>query len=48
MRVEFRKEGEGTGRVCGKEGVDLLGSAVNIGVEGGKDFFVLFGVIMVG
>ena len=48
MGVEFRKEGKGAGRIGGEERVDLLGDAMNIGVEGGKDFFVLFGIVMIG
>ena len=31
----------------GRERVDLLGDAMNIGVEGGKDFFVLLGIVMI-
>ena len=46
MRVEFRKEGEGAGGIGGKKRVDLLCGSEDIGVESGKDFFVLFGIVM--
>lgn len=46
MGVELREESEGTGGIGGKKRVDLLCGSEDIGVKGGKDFFVLFGVVV--
>ena len=46
MGVEFSKKSKGTGRICGKESVNLLCYTKDVKIQSGKNFFVLFGVVM--
>lgn len=46
LAVQFSEKGEGTGGICGEEGVCLGSRAEDIKVDGGKDLFILRGIVV--
>ena len=46
LAVQFREKGKGTGRICGEQGMCLGSCAEDIKVDGGKDLFILRGIVV--
>mgnify|MGYP003436232443 CR=1 FL=1 len=46
LAVQFREKGKGTGGICGEEGVCLGSRAEDVVVDGGKDLFILRGIVV--